>query len=68
MNLIQIELFLKELATNINFLGINLKINNKLHFHVYHKPTKSFSYFCYKCFHLSHTNFNIALSLTRSIM
>ena len=40
-----LQLSFQELTTNINFLDINLKINNILHFDVYHKSTNSFSYF-----------------------
>ena len=43
-----LQFIFKELTKNINFLDINLKINNKLHFDVYHKPTNSFSYLHYK--------------------
>ena len=53
---------------NINFLDINLKIINKLHFDVYHKPTNSFSYLHYKSCHPPHTKNNIALSLARRIV
>ena len=40
-----LQFIFEEITKNINFLDINLKkINNKLHFDVYHKPTNSFSY------------------------
>ena len=55
-----LQFIFEELTKNINFLDINLKINNKLHFNVYHKPTNSFSYFHYKSCHPPHTKNNIA--------
>ena len=64
-----LQFIFKELTKNINFLDINLKINNKLHFDVYHhKPTNSFSYLHYKSCHLRHKKNNIALSLARRIV
>ena len=60
-----LQFIFKELTKNINFLDINLKINNKLHFDVYHKPTNSFSYLHYKSCHPPHTKNNIALSLAK---
>ena len=63
-----LQFIFKELTKNINFLDINLKINNKLHFDVYHKPTNSFSYLHYKSCHPPHTKNNIALSLARRIV
>ena len=62
-----LQFIFEELTKNINFLDINLKINNKLHFDVYHKPTNSFSYLHYKSCHPPHTKNNIALSLARRI-
>ena len=44
-----LQFIFEELTENINFLDINLKkINNKLHFDVYHKSTNSFSYLYFK--------------------
>ena len=63
-----LQFIFKELTKNINFLDINLKINNKLHFDVYHKPTNSFSYLHYKSCHPPHTKNNIALSLARRVV
>ena len=39
-----LQFIFEKLTKNINFLDMNLKTNNKLHFDVYHKPTNSFSY------------------------
>ena len=63
-----LQFIFKELTKNINFLDINLKINNKLHFDVYHKPTNSFSYLRYKSCHQPHTKNNIALSLATRVV
>ena len=68
MNLIQIyNLFSKNLPKT-NFLDINLKINNKLQFDAYHKPTNFFSYLHYKSCHPPHSKNNIASSLARCIV
>ena len=62
-----LQFIFKELTKNINFLDISLKINNKLHFDVYHKTTNSFRYIHYKSYP-PHTKINIALSLARCIV
>ena len=59
-----LQFIFEELTKNINFLILN----NKLHFDVYHKPTKSFSYLHYKSCHSPHTKNDIALSLARGIV
>ena len=56
----------EELPTNINFIDMYLKSNNKLH--GYHKPAISFSYLHYKSCHPLNTKNNIALSLARRIV
>ena len=64
-----LQFIFAELTKNINFLDINLKtINNKLHYDVYHKPKKSFSFLHYKSCHPLNTKNNIALSLARRIL
>ena len=64
-----LQFIFQELTKNINFLDINLKkINNKLRFDIYLKPTISFSYLHYKSCRLPHTKNNIALSLVRRIV
>ena len=51
-----LQFIFEEHTKNINFLGINVKIiKGKLHFNVYHKPTNSFSYLCYKNCQSLHT-------------
>ena len=45
---LDLQFIFNYLTANINFLDINLKTNNKLHFYVYYKPTNSFSYYHYK--------------------
>ena len=64
-----LQFIFEEHTKNINFLGINVKIiKGKLHFNVYHKPTNSFSYLCYKNCQSLHTKKKIALSLPRCIV
>ena len=62
-----LQFIFEELTKNINFLNIILKINNKLHFDVYHKTKNSFRYLHYKSYP-PHTKINIALSLARCIV
>ena len=45
---LDLQFIFNYLTADINFLDINLKTNNKLHFYVYYKPTNSFSYYHYK--------------------
>ena len=64
-----LKFIFEKLATDINFLNINIKIvDNQLHFDIYHKPTNSFSYLKYNSCHPSHTKNNISLSLARRII
>ena len=63
-----LKFIFKKLTTDINFSDINIKlVDNQLHFHIYHKPTNSFSYLKYNSCHPSHTKNNISLSLARRI-
>ena len=63
---LDLKFVFEKLTTDINFLDINIKIvQNQLHFHIYQKPTNSFSYLkCNSC-HPSHTKNIIFLSLAR---
>ena len=61
------QFIFEELTKSIIFLDISLKINNKLHFDVYHETTNSFRYLHYKSYP-PHTKNNIALSLAICIV
>ena len=62
-----LQFIFEELTKSIIFLDISLKINNKLHFDVYHETTNSFRYLHYKSYP-PHTKNNIALSLAICIV
>ena len=64
-----LQFIFEELATNINFLDINLKtINSKLHSDVYREPTNYFSYLHSKSCHPPYMKNNITLSVARRIV
>ena len=66
--LLSLAKFFKNPSKSLNFLNINLQINENNLVFLYYKPTTSFNFSTYTSCHLPHTKNNILLSLAKCIV